>query len=912
MGISYDDLTNTIILSDGGFVNLSALRDADGDPKNELQQMTLDTNTNIMQLSQNGGQLDLSYLKNMGNNNNQTLQLNGKDLSISEGNTVNLDSLSSPWDLNTGFIEYTKGKTKVDELYVQKGDTTVSLNSKALLFDEVPDVLGDETIVDHQGFRSFESFTEYTQLNADSLYFTYAPDLVANFRDVRSSAFTSEKLSIEDSLEVAKLSSSGLQFDFSENTGDYAYYGHDSLSFAYNASFLLPFFSNMDAMKMELWSYSGASTHYAGSSDYYFAEDSLIVSALGLINRGNSGNTPYEKFRLEANDFTMRNNARWKTFDFITPFQSNATTFKMYPGTGASEYFTLGPSPFDPLSAQLTMQTGGEQSVCLAGHDGAGELCLLNQGKVGFRMMANGFSGTPSFIMLDTTELGALTMFIDQSNDPVLNLNEGVISISNNQFQDVVELSSIGNGGSMTLYGPNGRENVSSGSSFDLNHGYTTVNGRSGIPSAMMLATDKGGMIQIFDTSFVDKVNIFAENGAGKQTFFGSNAQPNVQIGTFGNVDRGFVGVNNENGTGLASLSAVDKGGALVISKSNTDPGINAFINNDNAAEVNLFDGLFRMYNTQRRIGIEASTTNGYGELQLFGGNSAAFMSIGASGQGNSNGHLFLNNSSGSTAMGLTTNDNGGVFFVSNTNSFSTIGNTFDENDRIILDISSGDLKVNSGAVEVYENNAQKASIYTFSETGQMVLKGAMGNNNITLGTFPFFGDLNRGYLGVNGTDGAAQVYATSNVNGGQVVVNNSNNDNRAGIFVNEFGQGVLYADVKNFKMDHPKDASKEIWYTSLEGPEAAAYERGTATLENGSAFIPFSAHYQLVANSETMTVLVTPLSAESTGLAVVEKTDKGFYVKELFKGKGNYEFDWEVKSVRKGYENYQVIRDKQ
>ena len=31
---------------------------------------------------------------------------------------------------------------------------------------------------------------------------------------------------------------------------------------------------------------------------------------------------------------------------------------------------------------------------------------------------------------------------------------------------------------------------------------------------------------------------------------------------------------------------------------------------------------------------------------------------------------------------------------------------------------------------------------------------------------------------------------------------------------------------------------------------------------------------------------------------------------KELFAGNGNYSFDWEVKCVRKGYEDYEVIRD--
>jgi len=58
-----------------------------------------------------------------------------------------------------------------------------------------------------------------------------------------------------------------------------------------------------------------------------------------------------------------------------------------------------------------------------------------------------------------------------------------------------------------------------------------------------------------------------------------------------------------------------------------------------------------------------------------------------------------------------------------------------------------------------------------------------------------------------------------------------------------------------------------------------------------------------------SMTVQVTPLSSDSLGLAVAAKRLDGIVVKELHGGTGNYEFDWEVKSVRKGYEKYQVIR---
>ena len=79
----------------------------------------------------------------------------------------------------------------------------------------------------------------------------------------------------------------------------------------------------------------------------------------------------------------------------------------------------------------------------------------------------------------------------------------------------------------------------------------------------------------------------------------------------------------------------------------------------------------------------------------------------------------------------------------------------------------------------------------------------------------------------------------------------------------------------------------------------------------NGEAFVAFSEHFELVVNPSTFTVSTSPNSAESEGLAIIEKTAKGIRIKELRKGQGNYSFDWEVKGVRKGFENYRPIRDK-
>ena len=56
------------------------------------------------------------------------------------------------------------------------------------------------------------------------------------------------------------------------------------------------------------------------------------------------------------------------------------------------------------------------------------------------------------------------------------------------------------------------------------------------------------------------------------------------------------------------------------------------------------------------------------------------------------------------------------------------------------------------------------------------------------------------------------------------------------------------------------------------------------------------------------MTVQVTPLSSDSKGLAVIQKGLDGVKVTELFGGTGSYDFDYEVKCIRKGYEDYRGV----
>jgi hypothetical protein len=97
--------------------------------------------------------------------------------------------------------------------------------------------------------------------------------------------------------------------------------------------------------------------------------------------------------------------------------------------------------------------------------------------------------------------------------------------------------------------------------------------------------------------------------------------------------------------------------------------------------------------------------------------------------------------------------------------------------------------------------------------------------------------------------------------------------------------------------------------YASLEGPEAAAYVRGTAKLSGGEAYLELPEHFAKIVAAVGLTVQLTPRDAGSYGLAAVELTPTHLHVKELMRGTGNYEFDYAVTGVRLGYENYEAVR---
>jgi len=251
----------------------------------------------------------------------------------------------------------------------------------------------------------------------------------------------------------------------------------------------------------------------------------------------------------------------------------------------------------------------------------------------------------------------------------------------------------------------------------------------------------------------------------------------------------------------------------------------------------------------------------------------------------------------------------------------------------------------NSGAINLYDGEQKaKMQLFTTSSGGWLYTRGSGENNNrnVELSVFsgadyPNKGSVRirdeedrvrawtdvqaagAGFLNLYGPNGQPNIVLGTPGNNqpdyGAMTLRDNSGNSQVSLFIDSDGNGQITADganggVKSFVMPHPNRPGKDIVYACIEGPEAAAYERGTADLINGEAFIPFSETFSIVANQETMTVMTSPWSSESKGLAVVERTEAGFRVKELHGGAGNYRFDWEVKAVRKGWEDFKVIRD--
>jgi hypothetical protein len=158
---------------------------------------------------------------------------------------------------------------------------------------------------------------------------------------------------------------------------------------------------------------------------------------------------------------------------------------------------------------------------------------------------------------------------------------------------------------------------------------------------------------------------------------------------------------------------------------------------------------------------------------------------------------------------------------------------------------------------------------------GRSEVTSASGGSSGAVGTF-----------GPNGSLNAAMIDVAQNSNHGGIGVYDADGNEQAFMLVDLDGRGFVVADVKSFRVPNPSHPETDIVYAAIEGPEAAAYVRGTGRLVNGTATIDLPPHFVSIASSQGMTVQLTPNSSRSLGLAVDQKSTERIVVRELMNGR--------------------------
>jgi hypothetical protein len=288
------------------------------------------------------------------------------------------------------------------------------------------------------------------------------------------------------------------------------------------------------------------------------------------------------------------------------------------------------------------------------------------------------------------------------------------------------------------------------------------------------------------------------------------------------------------------------------------------------------------------------------GELLLKGSNESTNVFLGSSVLNPDYGYLSVHDSSGSAAAKIEiVNDGGqiGTFHKGRRITHTGIGAgkqglnlTYGAGGNVSTTMGSSTSTPNIGFVAVYNESARLRAIQTaVADAGYTSLYGPKGNSTVILSS------------------------VSGKPNHGLISVYDDAKNSKAYMYVGYQGEGIVGADYMQANLFqsytiHPKDSAVYIAYTALQGAEAASFFRGTARLINGTVTVNLPDHFKQTVSENKITVTLTPLSADSKGIAVLNKTNGGFVAKELFAGTGNYDFDYEVKGLRRGYENEPVL----
>lgn len=487
-------------------------------------------------------------------------------------------------------------------------------------------------------------------------------------------------------------------------------------------------------------------------------------------------------------------------------------------------------------------------------------------------------------------------------------INGGFIGTKDHKGGDAIWLTTnTKGGGNITAFNDLGKAAATIFTN-DLTQGNVSVFGSTGNELARMTGTSNGtGLVNIFNSTGVNLAGLSNNPTTGSGFVFANNSAGALIGGlTTNNTTGGGYLFVNHSGKDVARMTTTAAGGGIVVIN-NPSSNVAAYLtlNSANGGYVGIAN---TAGNDRARI---TTNTGGSGLVSL--SNSAGADVVEATVSANNHGTVATYNSTGGFMAGLLATTTGhGYIRASNTaGAERAFMASQDFGGEIAVRDLNGNKRVTmrgAGNMEVTEADGSYANLGSTGSGVRFFFVDNLQHPRLEMGP---------GFVSSKGPNGGESSFLSNLVgsqNLGFVGVRNSSvfeGPTEAGMYVNTSGQGVLFADVKNFKVDYPGKPDKQIWYGSLEGPELAAYIRGTGKISNGKATIEFTDHYQKIANTGTMTVILTPLSGKSKGLAVVKKSSTGFEVEELLEGSGNYEFDWEVKCVRKGHEGFEVVRNK-
>jgi hypothetical protein len=257
-------------------------------------------------------------------------------------------------------------------------------------------------------------------------------------------------------------------------------------------------------------------------------------------------------------------------------------------------------------------------------------------------------------------------------------------------------------------------------------------------------------------------------------------------------------------------------------------------------------------------------------------------------------GRLFTNAPAGSA----------GVHGISNTGSSVTYGGEF-ENTNTTTE--------SAGVIGDGDNaTGETYGVLGDNDSTTFCSAGAWGRSGANLPCNLFFG--NSGVLGTN--TGLWGILGMSNNASGRGVQGNRLNGTNTAIltagvlgYIGNSGvhsfQDVTAAGNKPFVEPHPRDASKQIKYVSLEGNEVGTYFRGRARFQRGLATIEIPEDFRMVTEPEGLSIQITPIGEMASYAVVSIDLDR-----IVVKGSRNVEFFYTVNGVRHNYADFRPIGD--